>query len=86
MAKRTLFLIAGLTALALAAVVLIAALSISGTGAAERIPPKEAPACSMASASQPASEASKATDSHAIEALTLAFSPKRWYNISQSRG
>jgi hypothetical protein len=57
MSKRTSSLIVGLVALVLAMVTLLAAVSIFGTGAAERIPPDEALARSLALAGQPIGEA-----------------------------
>ena len=57
MSKRTSSLIVGVVALVLAMVTLLAAVSIVGTGPAERIPPNEALARSLALSSQPISEA-----------------------------
>jgi hypothetical protein len=57
MSKRTFSLIVGVVALVLAMVTLLAALSIVGTGATERITPDEALARSLALSSQPISEA-----------------------------
>jgi hypothetical protein len=57
MSKRTSWLIVGLVALVLAMVTLLAAVSIVGTSAAERIPPNEELARSLALAGQPNSEA-----------------------------
>ena len=57
MSKRTSSLIVGVVALVLAMVTLLAAVSIFGTGVAERIPPNEAISGTMALSSQPISEA-----------------------------
>ena len=57
MSKRTSPLIVGVVALVLAMAILLAAVSIVGTGPAERIPPNEALARSLALAGQPIGEA-----------------------------